>query len=183
MRGWSLSLLLCCHLTVSLSHGEGLSMEQCHGRHGKKGVNKYNGRHGEKATVAKRALDKNVMTPMVKRSWTPWKESFQGRMVLQNDESSCFIVMSHHGIPFPIGHSLLPIGYSLLAIPYWLFTIVWNTIANCIEYSLLATIPHWPFPIDYSPVWILCVDPHWLHSLLDPHCARKGGSLPSKLEL
>ena len=49
--GWSLSCFLCCHLAVTLSHFEGLGMEQCHGS------------HGIKARMAKRRLGRKSRCP------------------------------------------------------------------------------------------------------------------------
>jgi len=80
-------------VAVTLSYFEGLGMEHCHGSHGKAWNMRWapwqNGAH-------RKGLWRNVMAAMAKRQYKPWKESFQGCMVLHNDESSCFAVMNRH---------------------------------------------------------------------------------------
>ena len=65
-----------------------------HGSHGRKAWHML-WESWRKGDHSKKMPWGNVMTPMATRPWTPRRESFQGRMVLQSDESSRFIMMSH----------------------------------------------------------------------------------------
>ena len=87
--GWSRGWFVCCHLAVTLSHFEHLSMDKCHGS--QKVWTMQWVPWQNQATTAKWRLRNMSWWPLQQMQRTP----LQGRMVLQSDESLCFIMMNH----------------------------------------------------------------------------------------
>ena len=83
----SLSWFLCCHLAVTSSHFEGLSMEKRHGSHGRK-HGKCNGSRGKKVTMVKGRRGQMSWRPLQKGHDTPERNPFRAAW--------CFIRMKHH---------------------------------------------------------------------------------------
>ena len=102
--GWSLGRFVCCHLAVTWSHCEGISMDKCHGSwsHSKR-CETCNGSHGQ--TKRPRRNDASGTCHGAhcnKCDGHPQRNPLQSRIALHNDESLSFIMIDRHDSSLPI---------------------------------------------------------------------------------
>ena len=96
--GWSLGRFVCCHLAVTWSHCEGISMDKCHGSwsHSKR-CETCNGSHGQTKRPRRNDVSETCHGAHCNKcDGHPQRNPLQGRIALHNDESLCFIMIDRH---------------------------------------------------------------------------------------